>query len=245
MNALVTDNISVKFGELVALNEVSLAIEEGERKGILGPNGAGKTTLFNVICGDILPSSGEVYLFDQRITTLSPHRRVSLGMGRTFQRINAFIELTVTENMSLALGEKRLSFGTFRMEKNSLGMKGIELLQKIGLVEKKDVLVKNLSYGEQRIVEILLAVSLEPKILLLDEPTAGLSLSEVSIISGMIKELATDITTVVIEHDMDVIFDITDRITVLHHGRVIADGANEDIKKDEQVREIYLGGAIE
>jgi len=130
------------------------------------------------------------------------------------------------------------------MEKDSIGMKSIELLKKIGLVEKKDVLVKNLSYGEQRIVEILLAVSLEPKILLLDEPTAGLSLSEVNIITGIIKELATDITTVLIEHDMDVIFNITDRITVLHHGRVIADGANEDIKKDEQVREIYLGGEI-
>lgn len=241
MEALRTDKLSMNFGGLRALAEVSLSVDKGERRGIIGPNGAGKTTLFNVISGSLHHSSGDIHLFGQNVTRKPLHWRVALGIGRTFQKSNTFLNLTVMENISLALGQKQINLNAFKMREASIVLKAEELLEKFALYDKKDLLLKNLSYGEQRVMDILLALALEPKLLLLDEPTAGLAPAEVVIVSDIIKRLPQDITVVIIEHDMDVIFDITERITVLHYGRVLADGYKDDIRKNEQVREIYLG----
>ncbi|MBN2569920.1 MAG: ABC transporter ATP-binding protein [Deltaproteobacteria bacterium] len=240
MKALTINNVTMKFGGLKALSEVSLSVEQGERKGIIGPNGAGKTTLFNVICGNLQPTIGSVRLFDKDITKMSQHKRVSLGLGRTFQKMNVFQELTVMENIYLALFNKRLGFHAFRTSDTTDAIKGKKLAEQFGLAQRSKLLVKHLSYGDQRVVEILLALALEPRVLLLDEPMAGLSPAERVTITQLIKDLPRDITVLIIEHDLDVLFDIAEQVAVLHYGKVLTDGSNEEIIKNEQVREIYL-----
>ena len=201
----------MRFGGLYALEEVSLDVMLGERRGIIGPNGAGKTTFFDVVCGYLVPSSGKVKLFGQDITRMPPHKRVALGLGRTFQKMNVFLNLTVSENIHLALVSKELGPGTFGRMDKAVFTACAGMTERFGLHEKSSTLVKNLSYGEQRIVEILLALALEPRFLLLDEPMAGLSGEEVGKITGMIKGLPREITVVIIEHDLDVIFEVRQR----------------------------------
>jgi len=244
VTALSIERLSKNFGGLQALYDLSLEIQPGERRAIIGPNGAGKTTLFHLIGGQLSPSSGRIFLFGQEVTRLPPFRRAALGLARTFQIITLFLNLTVMENMLLAV--QALDSVRFVLYRPLSGYRDIlsqarSLLEQWNLWEKRRTLVRHLSYGEQRQLEILLALAHMPKVLLLDEPTAGLSAAETQQVVAMIQHLDPSITVLLIEHDMDVAFQVAQRITVLHYGRPLADGPPEAIRKDSTVAEIYLG----
>ena len=244
MNALETQSLSKNFGGLWAIRDVSLKIEEGERRAIIGPNGAGKTTLFHLISGFLFPSSGHISLLGREVTRLQPHQRAALGIARTFQVTNLFQKLTLFENILLgvqAIQKARFCFyrpvGSFRKMMGDTE----RLLKDWNLWEKKDVFLKNLSYGEQRQVEVIMSLATKPRLLLLDEPTAGLSPAETVLVTSIIKGLPREITTILIEHDMDVAFEIAEQITVLHFGSILAEGSLEQIQGNPKVSEIYLG----
>jgi len=229
MKALEIKHVSKSYGGLTVLKDVCFTLEQGERKAIIGPNGAGKTTLFNIISGILKPDSGEIYLLGQNVTRLATYLRARLGLARTFQRNTLFNSLSIEANIELALRHDRS------------GSKTMDILKSWGLWEKRKVLVKELSYGEQRQIEILLALVQSPKIIILDEPTAGMSPMETEMITQMIKSLSREITVLIIEHDMDVVFDLADRISVLHYGQILCEGSPEEIKSNPLVKEVYLG----
>jgi branched-chain amino acid transport system ATP-binding protein len=241
---LVAEGLSKNFGGLQALDRVSISLEGGERRAVIGPNGAGKTTLFNLISGVLRPSSGRIRLFGKDVTRMSAHRRASLGLARTFQVTNLFPNLSLMENILLAF--QALDASKFSLLRPASSYKHLfrqarELLEEWGLWEKADVLVKNLSYGDQRQAEVLMALAQKPKLLLLDEPTGGLSPGETSAMVSFIRNLPSDIAIILIEHDMDVAFELVDTVTVLHLGRVLADGPRDQVREDPRVQEIYLG----
>ena len=238
---LCLNKLSKNFGGLTALHEFSLEVREKEIRAIIGPNGAGKTTLFNLICGELAPSAGDIFLFGQNVNRMPLHQRIRLGLGRTFQKTSLFPSLTVLENVLLAIEGKRIGIGTFGLINNNSLFKAKDLLEQFDLLDKENSTVKELSYGEQRQIEIILALALEPKMILLDEPAAGLSLIELNPVVEMIRSLHHKITIVVIEHDMDVVFKLADFITVLHFGKKLSEGTKDDIKVDPKVRDIYLG----
>lgn len=241
---LVLENLTREFGGLLAVDGVNLEIRAGERHGIIGPNGAGKTTLFNLICGELLPTAGKVLHFGRDVTRLPVHKRIALGMSRTFQINNLFPKLSVHQNVLLAAqGLDRAKYVMYRSVSSfhHLLDKTAEILEEFDLWEKRDVLVENLSYGEQRQIEICLALIENPRLLLLDEPTAGLSRAETRAFTASLKKLNSDMTILLIEHDMDVAFELTENITVLQLGRLVASGNKEDIKANRTVQEIYLG----
>jgi branched-chain amino acid transport system ATP-binding protein len=225
---------------------VSLSVAEGERRVLIGPNGAGKTTLFHCVTGTLEPGAGSVALFGRDVTRLPEHRRTALGMGRTFQITNLFGELSLLENLSLALlgTEPRKwvmhrpleAFGDVRRE-------ALAALERVGLGQRSAETVTRISYGERRQLELALALCTRPKLLFLDEPCAGLSPSERQRISKMIAGLPRAITLVMIEHDMDVALGLADRVTVLHRGRVILEGAPREVEANAEVREVYFGHA--
>jgi branched-chain amino acid transport system ATP-binding protein len=244
VKALDVKSLSKNFGGLRAIHDVSVDIEVGERRAIIGPNGAGKTTLFHLISGFLLPSSGQIHLFDREVTTLHAHQRATLGMARTFQVTNLFQKLTLFENILLgvqAIQPARLCFYRPVASFRDMIDTAERFLKEWNLWEKKDVLVKNLSYGEQRQIEVIMALTTRPRLLLLDEPTAGLSQAETVLVTSIIKTLPREITTILIEHDMDVAFEIAEKITVLHFGSILAEGPLEQIKGNAEVAEIYLG----
>ena len=244
MSALVIDAVSRNFGGVQALSDVSFTVEPGERRLIIGPNGAGKTTLFNMLSGAFPVSSGRVTLFGREITNLPANERAELGLARTFQITNLFPNLTVTENLLLALqakDEKAFSMFSSMRANRRLFERAQALLEKWGIADIADQPAREISYGQQRQVDLILAMACEPRVLLLDEPTAGLSAAEVVRGVGMISDLPKDMTVLMIEHDMDVAFDIADRIAVLHQGRLIAEGTPDEIRGHPQVTEIYLG----
>lgn len=244
MSALVIDAVSRNFGGVQALTDVSFTVEPGERRLIIGPNGAGKTTLFNMLSGAFPVSSGRVTLFGREITNLPANERAELGLARTFQITNLFPNLTVTENLLLALqakDEKAFSMFSSMRANRRLFERAQALLEKWGIADIADQPAREISYGQQRQVDLILAMACEPRVLLLDEPTAGLSAAEVVRVVGMISDLPKDMTVLMIEHDMDVAFDIADRIAVLHQGRLIAEGTPDEIRGHPQVTEIYLG----
>ena len=248
MISLQIEDISRNFGALQALLNINLSMEEGERHGIIGPNGAGKTTLFSVISGTLPPSSGRVQLFGRDITRLPADRRALLGMSRTYQITNLFPSLSVLDNVVLGIQAHRsmkLAMHRPRSSYGSLYSKAEELLETWGLLENRDVVVRNLSYGEQRQVEILMALAGDPKVLLLDEPTAGLSTAETQTVTNLIRALPRTMSILLIEHDMDVAFDLVDRMTVLHMGQLLAEGTPAEIQADQSVTDIYLGTAGE
>ena len=238
-------DISKSFDGLQALNKVNLAIHRGERHAIIGPNGAGKTTLFNVIIGELTPDSGEIYLFDRLLNKRPTRKRIQMGLGRTYQITNLFQELTAEENIFLAVngsGKKALRF--FKPWRNE-AVKVIRVLgiaEQIGLQkEHLQTPVKELSYGDQRKLDLSLAIAGDPKVLLLDEPMAGLARAERPQIADLISNLDPDIAVIVIEHDIEVAFDIVENVTVLHMGGIIAQGDPEAIRKNSEVRELYMG----
>lgn len=244
MTALSVTDLCRNFGGITALAGVSLDIEIGERRVLLGPNGAGKTTLFHAISGNVMPSSGRISLFGRDITRLRPDRRARLGLARTFQITNLFLRMTVLDSVLLAVGGENgrplqllwpMSSYRYRYEE------AYRLLEQWGLARTARQVVRNLSYGEQRQLELVLALAGAPKLLLLDEPTAGLSPAETGRVVEMVQQLPRDMTLLMIEHDMDVAFELADRIAVMHQGRLIAEGDEAAIRANPQVTEIYLG----
>ncbi|MBI4011792.1 MAG: ABC transporter ATP-binding protein [Candidatus Rokubacteria bacterium] len=244
MFALTLAGVSKAFGGLRALDGVSLEVGAGERRAIIGPNGAGKTTLFNLISGELRPSEGRITLFGRDVTRLPPHRRAALGLGRTYQITNLFPRLTVLDNCLLAaqaLSPAKLHLHRALRRYPRLFERARAVLAAVGLAGKEAETVRHLSHGEQRQLEIALALAGAPKLLLLDEPTAGLSPAESHLMTALLRTLDPAITVLIIEHDMDVAFALTDRVTVLHFGKVVADGVGEAVKADPLVQEIYLG----
>jgi branched-chain amino acid transport system ATP-binding protein len=242
--ALTLASVSKAFGGLRAVDGVSLEVRPGERRAIIGPNGAGKTTLFSLISGELPTSQGRITLFGQDVTRLPPHRRAALGLGRTYQITNLFPRLTVLENCVLAaqaLSPVKLHLHRALAGYPRLFERARAVLAAVGLDGKEAETVRSLSHGEQRQLEIALALAGAPKLLLLDEPTAGLSPAESQLMTALLKTLDPAITVLIIEHDMDVAFALTDRITVLHFGKVVADGVGDTVKADPLVQEIYLG----
>ena len=211
--------MSKAFGGLRAVDGVELAVRPGERRALIGPNGAGKTTLFNLVAGALPVSAGRIELFGRDVTRMPTHRRAALGLTRTFQISNLFPSLSVLDNCLLA----------------------VQALTAVGLAARAGATVRNLSHGEQRQLEIGLALAGRPRVLLLDEPTAGLSPAESASMARLLGRLDPAITVLIIEHDMDIALEIARHVTVLHYGRVIADGTREAVRADPTVREIYLG----
>ena len=236
--------MSKAFGGLLAVDGVDLAVRQGERRALIGPNGAGKTTLFNLISGELGVSEGAIRLFDQDVTGLAPHRRAALGLQRTFQITNLFPSLSVLENSLLAVqGLTRAKLAMLRPLRKfpRLREQALAALGAVGLEDRAHATVKNLSHGEQRQLEIALALAARPRVLLLDEPTAGLSPAESQLMADLLRRLDPAMTVLIIEHDMDIALELALHVTVLHYGRVIADGPRDAVKADPLVREIYLG----
>ncbi|MCL4799439.1 MAG: ABC transporter ATP-binding protein [Burkholderiales bacterium] len=244
--ALEVSALAKVFGGLAAVNGVELTVPAGERRVLIGPNGAGKTTLFHCITGTLAPSSGTIALFGRDVTRLPEHRRTALGMGRTFQITNVFPELTMAENLALAiLGTDRRKWVMHRSLAAFAAVRrqALEGLERVGLAGRADEPVKRVSYGERRQLELALALNTSPKVLFLDEPCAGLSPAERQRISRMIAGLPRDITLLMIEHDMDVALGLADRVTVLHQGRVILEGTPDEVRANSEVRDVYFGHA--
>ncbi|MBA4421862.1 MAG: ABC transporter ATP-binding protein [Syntrophus sp. (in: bacteria)] len=241
---LVLKDLSIDFGGLRAVDGVNLTIEKGERRVLMGPNGAGKTTLFNLISGIYPPSRGKILFFDKDISRFPIHRRAALGIARTYQVTNLFRCLTVTENILMAC--QALEWTKFVMFKPLSSYRRHRdhcdtVLKEFDLWEKRSELVKNLSHGDQRRIEVAMVLAEKPKLLLLDEPAAGLSSSETQDLTLLLKKLDPSITIVLIEHDLDVAFEFAEKITVLYQGKFLTEGTKEEIRNNSTVHEIYLG----
>lgn len=245
LSLLEVEGISKSFTSLNVLNNVSLNVEKGERHVIIGPNGAGKTTLFNCITGELPIDTGTVKIEGNVINHLPSFKLVHLGMARTFQINNLFDDITVKENVYLAItSRKHYRYQMFKSLSNyqDLEKEAVELLKQWNMYDRSDIKVDNLSYGEQRLLEIMLAMASKPRILLLDEPTSGMSPAETKQTAELIQSFPRSVSLLIIEHDMEVVFSIADRITVLHHGEVVLSGTPEDIRNSDHVRKIYFGG---
>ena len=248
MSFLEVDAVAKSFGSLVALRGVSLSVQPGELRAVIGPNGAGKTTFFNLISGFFAPSAGTIRFDGRDVTRLPAYRRVSLGMARTFQVTEVFPELSVLENVLIAVevaAGYRLRPWLGRSARAALRGRVDEILALAGLGQKADRLVGELAHGDQRAAEIAMALALRPRLLLLDEPTAGMGDQETYEITRLIRRLHRDakLTIVLIEHDMRVIFHLADRISVLDQGRLLAEGTPAEIAANEAVQAAYLGKA--
>jgi len=244
MQALSVEGLYKDFGGVRALQNVSFSVGVGERLAIIGPNGAGKTTLFNILDGQLVANSGRVFFFGQDITHLPAYSRAHLGLARSFQLTALFLNLTVLNNILLALhGTSRSRFGVFHSitSYQHLCDEAHELLDLMGLWEKRYELVEAISYGEQRKLEIALSLAAKPKLLLLDEPSCGLTTAESDDIITRISELGSDVTVVLVAHDMDLVFGVAERVIVLHYGEIIVEGTCDEIRCDSRVAEIYLG----
>lgn len=242
--ALELKQLCKSFGGLQATREVTLRVMPGDRKAVIGPNGAGKTTLFNLITGIYPVTSGQVLLFGQDVTKWPSHRRTKMGMARTFQVTSLFPKLTVLDNVLLAIEGLRPSkfvMWRFLSSYRDVYEKAEGLLEQAGFLDRKDVEVRNLSHGEQRQLEIVLGLASDPKILLLDEPAAGLSSGESTEMARFLMKLDPKLAILLIEHDMDVVFDVASQISVLHFGQLLETGTPEQIKQSQRVQEIYLG----
>jgi len=237
---LVLENVTRLFGSLAAVSDVSLIIEQGNVHSVIGPNGAGKTTLFNLISGNLKCSAGQIRFYGRNITNKPPYMRARMGLGRTFQITSLFQELTVGQNIMLAVAPKEFGFRSFKIAKEKVSS-ALVLLEEFYLAEKWDTEVKNLSHGEQRQVEVILGRALNSKVLLLDEPFAGLSPAESSQMIDMINRIKEVVTVVLVEHDFDAVFELSNRITVMLTGKILSEGTPEEISNDPKVQEAYLG----
>lgn len=240
---LSVDGVTKSFAGFTAVNKASFEVARGEIHAVIGPNGAGKSTLFNLITGHLQPDSGEVRLDGQRLTGLAPHAVVHSGMGRSFQRISTFPRLSVRENVRIALVAKDHDELCFWRPLRGSGRRVMDLLETVGLTDEADAVSGELSYGKQKQLELGLALAGEPKILLLDEPTAGMSPRETEGSIDLIVRVIRDrgMTLLFTEHDMAIVFGIANRISVLHHGEIIASGAPDAVRADTAVQEVYLG----
>ena len=244
MTALEIDGLSKAFGGLRVTRNVSLGVAPGERRLIIGPNGAGKTTLFNLITGELTPDSGKIRLFGRDITAAPCRRRAHLGMARTYQIITLFARDTIVRNIMLALlGLSPLRWNALRDlgAQRSLVAEARAVLARVGLVHIAERPLGETSYGERRRVEIAMALAQNPKLLLLDEPFAGLSVDERRDVQKLLLGIPREVTVVMIEHNMDVALELADRITLLHFGEVIVEGTRAAVVADPRTREVYLG----
>jgi branched-chain amino acid transport system ATP-binding protein len=246
VSLLQVQDVSRHFGSLIAVDHVSMTVEPGELRAVIGPNGAGKTTFFNMISGFFPPTSGTIVFDDKDITAWPAHKRVANGMARTFQITEIFPELSVRENLRIPVevaAGMRLRPWLSRAADAKIRERLDELLQMGGLKEKADRLVGELSHGDQRATEIMMSLALKPRLLLLDEPTAGMGDQETYDVTRLIRRLHRDekLTIVLIEHDMRVVFHLADRIMVLAEGGLLAEGTAAEIAKDERVQAAYLG----
>jgi branched-chain amino acid transport system ATP-binding protein len=244
MRILETKDLCRNFGGVAALHRVSLSFAPNTLHSVIGPNGAGKTTLFNVITGRIPASSGQVFYRGKEITHLPPHEIVRLGICRTFQRSSIFPGLSVFENVriakQIAIGGSHRIFSS-RRRLTEVNARAEEILERLGLSDQRETLATNLSHGDQRLLEIGIALAGNPQLLLLDEPTAGMSPRETERTTRLIRDLANEVAVILVEHDMEVVMSISDRISVMHQGEIIAEGTPAEIQGNEQVREAYLG----
>jgi len=244
MNILETKGLYHDFSGLEVLFDVDLEVEEGERHAVIGPNGAGKTTLFNVITGTYQPSRGKVFFKGKEITGAKPHKLTRLGVGRSFQITSTFNRLTAFQNIRLAiLSKKGIRFHLFRKvdKMEDVTKETEEVLKRINLDRERNMPAGMLSYGKHRSLEISLAMATDPDLIMLDEPTAGMSRDETHYAVELIRRLTEGKTVVIIEHDMDVVFSLADRITVLHHGEILATGPPHQIRQNQAVKDAYLG----
>jgi branched-chain amino acid transport system ATP-binding protein len=242
--ALALEGLRRSFGALAAVNGVTLAVAPRERRAIIGPNGAGKTTLFNLITGHLAPSGGRILFEGGSIGALPPHAVARRGVSRSFQRTNVFPRLPVRENLRLAAaagarGSYDLLGSVDRLRAPLERARATA--EAVGLIDRLDAPADTLSYGEQRQLEIGIALATGPKLLLLDEPTAGMSPEETHRMTALLESLPREITLLIIEHDMDVVFSLADRITVLHYGEVLVEGTAAEVRADPRVYEVYLG----
>jgi branched-chain amino acid transport system ATP-binding protein len=244
-NLLEIVSLSRHFGGLTAVDNVTYSVGQGEIKGIIGPNGAGKTTLFNVISGDLKPSSGRIFLKGEEITGLPPHLICRKGLSRTFQLTFIFPEMTVYECVWVGVysrAERAFNLLFSKADRSEeISKKTVEICRLVGLEEKMDELASNLSYGDQKVLEIAMALSTDPVLLLLDEPTQGVGPQEADAIVALIERLSARMSIVLIEHNIDIILRICHRIAVLNFGKIIAEGSCEEIGMNEEVQRIYLG----
>jgi branched-chain amino acid transport system ATP-binding protein len=243
---LVLENVSREFGGLKAVDRVSLAIGPGERHAVIGPNGAGKTTLFNLISGELRATEGKILFRGADMARLAPHQRAARGIARTFQITRLFPRLTVLENVLLAceaLDRRKFTMYRRLSSQMDLGRKARDLLRDFGLAPLAQELARNLSYGDQRRLEVALSMAGRPRLLLLDEPMAGLSSGESDTMQAILKNLDPAIAVLLIEHDMDIAFGFAEKITVLYQGSVLAAGYKDEVSANPRVQEIYLGRA--
>jgi branched-chain amino acid transport system ATP-binding protein len=244
MSALVVNSLCKSFGGLKVTRDVNLTVEPGERRLIIGPNGAGKTTLFNLITGETAPDSGSILLFGRDITRTATRHRAHLGMARTYQIITLFARDTILRNVMLAmLGLSPLRWNPFAVldRRSEVVARAREVLGRVGLDSIAGRSVSETSYGERRRVEIAMALAQNPKILLLDEPFAGLSIDERRDVRELLRTIPRDVTIVMIEHNMDVALEFAERITLLHFGEVIVEGTRAEVVANPHTREVYLG----
>jgi branched-chain amino acid transport system ATP-binding protein len=248
MSLLQVEGTSKRFGNLVAIDDVSMAIESGELRAIIGPNGAGKTTFFNLVSGLVAPTSGAILFEGRDVTSLAPEKRVARGMARTFQITEVFPELSVADNIRVAVeiaAGYRLTPWLSRAARDGVEAKVSELLRMGGLADKTGIRVGALSHGDQRATEIMMSLALHPRLLMLDEPTAGMGDQETYEIARLVRRLhrQAGLTIMLIEHDMRVVFNLADRIMVLAEGRVLAEGTPQEIAESDKVQAAYLGKA--
>ncbi|HVI23804.1 MAG TPA: ABC transporter ATP-binding protein [Myxococcales bacterium] len=248
MSLLRVEGVSRSFGSLVAVRDVTMTVQPGELRAVIGPNGAGKTTFFNMISGFFPPTTGKIFFAEHDITSMPPHRRVPLGIARTFQITEVFPELTVRENLRIAVevaSRHRLSLRLSREAEAKIEARVAELVELGGLSTKAERHVSELTHGDQRSTEIIMALALEPRLLLLDEPTAGMGDEETYHVVRLVRRLHKDqkLAIILVEHDMRVIFNLADRITVLAEGKSLAEGTPDEIAQSEAVQAAYLGKA--
>jgi branched-chain amino acid transport system ATP-binding protein len=243
MTLLETRGLSRRYGGVTAVNDVSFRLERGEIRSIIGPNGAGKTTFVSMICGRIVPSSGAVFFEDRDITAMSPWRRVRRGIVYTFQITSIYPKLTAAENVALAV-QRRLTTGAgqyFSLSADALGAAIDEALAAVGLEDAADRMAGVLPYGHQRLLELAMGLALKPSLLVLDEPTQGLAPGDIAPFCDLIRKTAKTSTILFIEHNLRVVLDLADRITVMDHGAILAEGSPAEIERHPAVQQAYLG----
>jgi len=246
--ALSVKSVSKRFGGVQAVRSASLNVPIGERRALIGPNGAGKTTLFNLIAGELSVDEGTINIFGVDITHTTVQKRAKLGLGRTYQISQLFTELTVEENLFLAAASNQnTEFNFFKPWRNFKKQKSwlYQVAEQVELTAYLDTKVSEISHGLQRQLELGMAIAMRPRLVMLDEPAAGLSPSERVVLTRLIKQLPEDVTLILIEHDMEVVLDIADQITVLHRGSVLAEDTPAEIKQNQLVQDVYLGSSYE
>ena len=243
MNVLETKGLTKRFGGLTAVDNVTFQVAKGELRSIIGPNGAGKTTFFNLIAGRLPPTEGEIWFKGENITHIPPYQITKKGIGRSYQVTNIFPRLTVFENVRLAAQAVEVTFNCWKnvMSMEETNQKVMEILERLQLVDLKDILAENLPHGMQRHLEIAIAMASDPELLLLDEPTAGMTQVETERMMALIDEISEGLTIILVEHDMKFVMSVSKMITVLHDGKVLAEGSPEEIRNNEDVQRVYLG----